>query len=423
MLSFVTSILRKNAKYLYGRRYHQSHYKALLREHIPTVCLSRLSNGIVVATESRHSPTATVGLFYDSGPRYEHMFESGLMHFFEHIAFKSTQQRAKDVLQSHLSASGARFRHHITREMTSFYFEGLVEKVPDAFDILVDCLYNNSFDENELMVQRCNVHQEMLDYDEKPHKYVYDYLHTTAYQDTPLAQTVMGYSSNLVNFTPNVICTYLDRMFAPQRTVLCAVGGISHEQIRGLADHYLGCYLNCDCPDVRTYRYTGSEVRARDDSQTKSHVCIGFEAPNFCSDDKVVMDVAASVIGGWDRSQYRGRDHCNLLARHVSTDHLCDAYRFFYFTYKDTGLWGTHFAGASLDLEDMLYNVQNSYMELCVTITNGEVERGKRELYARLVQRNACTETACQDIARSLLFKGCTDHIAEQLEEISQVGT
>lgn len=270
------------------------------------------------------------------------------------------------------------------------------------------------------MVQRCNVYQEMCDTEEKPHEYVYDYLHGTAFQETPLAQTVMGYSSNLCNFTPEVICTYIDRMFAPQRTVLCAVGGITHEQIRSLAESYLGCYLNCDCPDVKQYRYSGSEVRARDDSQPKCHVCIGFEAPNFCSPDKLVMDVAASVIGGWDRSQYRGRDHCNLLARKVSMGDLCDAYHSFYFTYKDTGLWGTHFAGESLDLEDMLYNVQSSYMDLCVTMTNGEVERGKRELFARLMNRNALQAIACQDVARSVLYKGCVDHITVQLEDIAK---
>lgn len=144
MSRFISTFLGKPGFQLTARRYNQSSYKTVIKQLVPDVLLSSLDNGLLIATETRSSPTAAVGIFYDSGPRYEHLFENGLMNFFEHIAFTSTHQRSKELLQQHLACSGALFRHNTTREMASFYFESLVEKVPAAFDILTDCLYNNS---------------------------------------------------------------------------------------------------------------------------------------------------------------------------------------------------------------------------------------------------------------------------------------
>lgn len=54
----------------------------------PPTRVSVLDNGMRVATEDSGAPTATVGLWVDTGSRYETESNNGVAHFLEHMAFK-----------------------------------------------------------------------------------------------------------------------------------------------------------------------------------------------------------------------------------------------------------------------------------------------------------------------------------------------
>lgn len=54
----------------------------------PVTKVSTLDNGMRIATEDSGAPTATVGLWIDSGSRFEDDKNNGVAHFMEHMAFK-----------------------------------------------------------------------------------------------------------------------------------------------------------------------------------------------------------------------------------------------------------------------------------------------------------------------------------------------
>lgn len=56
--------------------------------NVPPTRLSLLNSGLRVATEDSGSPTATVGLWIDTGSRFETDDNNGVAHFLEHMAFK-----------------------------------------------------------------------------------------------------------------------------------------------------------------------------------------------------------------------------------------------------------------------------------------------------------------------------------------------
>merc|ERR1719370_2014311 len=49
-----------------------------------------------VSSEDSGAPTATVGLWIDTGSRYETAANNGVAHFLEHMAFKGTAKRHPD---------------------------------------------------------------------------------------------------------------------------------------------------------------------------------------------------------------------------------------------------------------------------------------------------------------------------------------
>jgi secreted Zn-dependent insulinase-like peptidase len=50
--------------------------------------VTRLSNGLRVATQALDLPTATVGMWIDTGSRFETALNNGAAHFLEHMTFK-----------------------------------------------------------------------------------------------------------------------------------------------------------------------------------------------------------------------------------------------------------------------------------------------------------------------------------------------
>jgi predicted Zn-dependent peptidase len=56
--------------------------------NLPATQLTQLDNGMRVASEDSGQQTATVGIWIDSGSRYETDKNNGVAHFLEHMAFK-----------------------------------------------------------------------------------------------------------------------------------------------------------------------------------------------------------------------------------------------------------------------------------------------------------------------------------------------
>lgn len=60
--------------------------------NMPATRVTVLDNGLRVATEDSGAPTATVGLWIDTGSRFETDANNGVAHFLEHMAFKVREE-------------------------------------------------------------------------------------------------------------------------------------------------------------------------------------------------------------------------------------------------------------------------------------------------------------------------------------------
>ncbi|XP_026745250.1 cytochrome b-c1 complex subunit 1, mitochondrial-like [Trichoplusia ni] len=391
-------------------------------QNLPCTQYSKLVNGLTVVTEERESYNSCIGLFMDAGPRYESNFENGITHFFEHIAFKSTRARTKPELEAQLERIGARFKCFTTREMSVYYVECLCHDTPIATDLLTDCVFNNAFATTDIENQKRTVYAEMIAHDDNPEAVIYDYLHSSAFQGTPLAATVMGPSGNLYNFTDATICRYLSKCFDPCRTVLVAVGGVKHEQMVALANSYLIRLEPLKCMDIDAYRFSGSEVRFRDDSLPLATVLAAVEAPSFIHEDNVVMEVARYIVGGYDRSQPgTAQTHWSHVARTGKEEKSFDAFKAFYITYKDCGLWGVHFTGLSTQLDNMMIILQDELMYLCFSVTESEVDRAKNFYKTKILYKNESAWGTCLDIGRWTLYNGYRPSLLQKMKAVDKV--
>lgn len=376
--------------------------------NVPPTKLTVLDNGIRVASEDSGAPTATVGLWIDAGSRYETSRNNGVAHFLEHMAFKGTSKRSQTDLELLVENMGAHLNAYTSREQTVFYAKCLANDVPVAVEILADIIQNSSLAEPEIERERGVILREMQDVESNLQEVVFDHLHSTAFQGTPLGQTILGPTKNIKKISKGDLQQYIKTHYQPARVVLSGAGGVDHQKLVDLANkHFSGLKTSTgEIPELASCRYTGSEIRVRDDSMPLAHIAIAVEGAGWTDADNIPLMVANTLVGAWDRSQGGGANNASYLARAASIENLCHSFQSFNTCYKDTGLWGIYFVSEPLQIEDMVYNIQKEWMKLCTSVTEAEVDRAKNLLKTNMLLQLDGTTPICEDIGRQILCYG-----------------
>ncbi|CAG4983834.1 unnamed protein product [Colias eurytheme] len=300
---------------------------------------------------------------------------------------------------------GAHLNAYTSREQTVFYAKCLANDVPAAIEILADIIQNSSLAEPEIERERGVILREMQDVESNLQEVVFDHLHATAFQGTPLGQTILGPTKNIKKISKADLQQYIKTHYQPTRIVLSGAGGVEHNKLVDLANKHLGSLKNTalDVPELTPCRYTGSEIRVRDDSMPLAHIAVAVEGAGWTDADNIPLMVANTLIGAWDRSQGGGANNASFLAQASSIENLCHSFQSFNTCYKDTGLWGIYFVSEPLKIEDMLYNIQSEWMKLCTSVTEGEVDRAKNLLKTNMLLQLDGTTPVCEDIGRQIL--------------------
>jgi Zn-dependent M16 (insulinase) family peptidase len=92
---------------------------------------------------------------------------------------------------------GAHLNAYTSREQTVFYAKCLSEDVGKAIEILSDILQNSKLGEQEIERERGVILREMQEVETNLQEVVFDHLHATAYQGTPLGRTILGPTKNI----------------------------------------------------------------------------------------------------------------------------------------------------------------------------------------------------------------------------------
>lgn len=286
-----------------------------------------MNNGLKVATENSGASTATVGLWIDAGSRYENHQNNGVAHFLEHMAFKGTAKRSQTDLELEIENLGAHLNAYTSREQTVYYAKCLSKDVPRLVEILSDIIQNSKLNDSDIERERGVILREMQEVESNLQEVVFDHLHATAFQETPLGQTILGPTKNINSITKRHLQDYIDTHYKSSRIVLAAAGGVDHNDLVSLAQKNLSKLDNRIgiTPALSSCHFTGSEIRIRDDSIPLAHAAIAVEGCGWTNQDNVPLMVANTLIGAWDRSQGGGINNSSMLASQ-SAEHGTNLY-------------------------------------------------------------------------------------------------
>ncbi|TIB33360.1 hypothetical protein E3P77_01003 [Wallemia ichthyophaga] len=380
----------------------------------PATQVTTLPNGLTIATEQNDTKSATVGVWIDSGSRGESIKNNGTAHFLEHMAFKGTNRRSQYDLELEVESLGAHLNAYTSREQTVYYAKSFSHDVPKAVDVLSDILQNSKLDSKAIERERDVILREEEEVNKQVEEVVFDHLHAVAFQGEPLGQTILGPSQNIKSLTRDQLSDYIKNNYHGDKMVLAGAGGVSHSQLVELANQHFGNLSSSPNPlplgtrpSAEHTKFTGSEVRIRDDSSPTCNLAIAVEGVSWSSPDYFPMLVMQSIFGNWDRSLGASPLLSSKLSHIISENNLANSYMSFSTSYSDTGLWGIYLVSENLmNLDDLVHFTLKEWQRMSIAPTVAEVERAKSQLKASLLLGLDGSTAVTEDIGRQIVTTG-----------------
>merc|ERR1719310_2708698 len=306
----------------------------------PTL-VSTLPNQLRVASESTGGETATLGMWIDTGSRYESDASNGVAHFLEHMAFKGTAKRSQLQLETEVENLGAHLNAYTSREQTVYYAKVLKKDVPQAVEILT----NSTFSQAAVERERDVILREMEEVESMTEEVIFDMLHEAVYVGTPLARTILGPVQNIKSISADDIKQYIATHYTAPRMVFAASGAVDHAQLTDLVGEHFGGVPTepaagltyDDAPSL----FTGADVRDYNDDMPTAHFALAFEGLKWTDPDIFSLMLCQSLLGTYDsKKEGMALTGAKLASDIAKLDGSVQLMQPFCTCYNDTGLFG-----------------------------------------------------------------------------------
>jgi len=392
----------------------------------PPATVTTLPNGVRVATRESFGEMASMGIFVNAGTRDETRETAGAAHLLEHLAFSGTAKRGKTQLEMEVESMGGLLSMTSGREQSSYKMSLPAGDLAQGVDILSDIVTNlpvGNLDSDKESILR-NIEET-----EKPNKQVLDdRLHMCAFRDTALGFSAVGPFDGIDSLSSDHLVSFLSTNYTGSNMVFAAVGPMQHEAVVKLASAALGSVPpSVLVPGWQRPYFCGAELLYRNDEMgPTAYISAGWEGVPWKSPDAVTFMVMQAIIGSYKKGTglvpgtISGNRVINAVANKMNVG-CADEFEAFNLFYKDTGIFGFHIACDEVAVEHAVGELMFGANCLSFSVTDEEVERGKRELKNRLFGTSGSAFDHCDDLGTQVLAYGRFVPPAEMILRINAV--
>lgn len=377
--------------------------------------VSRLSNGLIVATETLpHIESVALGVWVKSGARNERDDEHGLAHLLEHMAFKGTERRSAWKIASEIEDVGGEINAATSVETTSFYARVLSDDVPLAMDILADILTESKFDAHELEREQHVILQEIGAAHDTPDDIVFDRFTETAFRHQTIGRSILGTPETVKSFTSKQLHDFMERQYGADRMVVVAAGDVQHDAFVREVEKRMGSFRAKAESALPNYaHYVGGDFR-EDRDLMDAQIVLGFEGRAYHVRDFYASQVLSMILGGGMSSR--------LFQEVREKRGLCYSIYAFHWGFSDTGIFGVHAATGQSDIGELVPVIVSELQKAGEMIQQEELDRARAQYRAGLVMSAESAASRASQIARQLLLFGrpiTKDELVERLSNLT----
>lgn len=260
---------------------------------------TELKNGLRIVTETIPSVRSiSLGVWINTGSRYESQSENGISHLIEHMLFKGTTTRNAKEIASSLESIGGSINAFTSREQTCYLARILDDHLETAVDVLSDITCRATISPTNLKKEKMVIVEEIKESLDNPSDLIYDLFAETYWKKHPLGRTILGSIDNVLSISRKSIMEYIKNNYNSGSVVIAAAGSVSHSKLVKLVKRYFD--FDSGQPNIpQSGRISHKKnIKLKNTRNNQTHLCLGFPSMGYSSKEKIPAYALSAYLGG-----------------------------------------------------------------------------------------------------------------------------
>ncbi|CAH8599316.1 unnamed protein product [Schistosoma turkestanicum] len=280
--------------------------------------ITRLSNGLRVASQNKLGSQCAIGVIVKAGPRYEGNFVRGTSHYLEKLGFHSSNLFTdRNSVQEAMENCNSIFDCQVARDFIIYAVSGFNTNMDKLTHILSETVLRAKITQEEIEMAAKSISFELEALERSPpvEPIMNELLHMTAYKNNTLGLPKYCPKENLGKINREDIIRFISTQYRPENIVIAGVG-IEHDSfVKSVEKYFIPTVPNVShenstndldrSVDTTISEYTGGYYKLeRDLSQYHApmpeyaHIGIGFKSCSYSDAQFVPACVLHSLLGG-----------------------------------------------------------------------------------------------------------------------------
>ncbi|MEJ5263433.1 MAG: pitrilysin family protein [Ignavibacterium sp.] len=331
-----------------------------------------LKNGMKFFVLEKNSiPNANMYLFFKVGSRNEYIGITGISHFFEHMMFNGAKKYGPKQFDRVMEANGGSNNAYTTENITVYTDWFPKQSLEIIFDLESDRIANLNFDPKMIESERGVILSERsTGLENNPLEQLWQELQATAFVAHPYMWPVIGWESDIKNWTKEDLENYFHTYYAPNNCVVVISGDVKFNDVKILAEKYFEPIPAGPKPRaVHTVEpeQTGERRIFIKREVPSPYLMIAYHVPQTGSDDYYALELLNSILSeGASSRLYQSIVEQQQLAIEVGTyyPNAFDPTLFYFYGICNDGVSAAQLEKAILDEVDKIINEGISEAEL-----------------------------------------------------------
>lgn len=267
-----------------------------------------LKNGMQIIVLEDHSiPNVAMYLFYRVGSRNEYPGITGISHFFEHMMFNGAKKYGPKQFDITMEANGGANNAYTSNDVTVYSDWFPRSTMELIFDLEADRIAHLNFDDKMIESERGVILSERSTSLENSNEtLLMQEVLATAFNAHPYSWPVIGWESDIKNWTKSDLQNYFKTYYAPNNCVVVLTGDVNLDEVKKLSKKYFEPIpQGCTPRDVHTVEpeQLGERRLFVKKDVTTPHVLAVYHVPETKSNDYYSLSLLSSILSAGNTSR------------------------------------------------------------------------------------------------------------------------
>jgi zinc protease len=262
----------------------------------------KLANGLkVLLFPDPSKQTITVNITYLVGSRHEGYGETGMSHLLEHMVFKGTKEKHKEVAKE-ISDHGAQFNGTTWLDRTNYFetFASTDENLDWALDMEADRMINSRISKSELETEMTVVRNEFESGENDPGSVLMERVVSTAFLWHNYGNSTIGARSDIEKVPIENLQAYYRKYYQPDNAVLLVAGKFDPTKTLKLINEKFGVIPRPERVLTKTFTAEPTQDGEREVTLRRvgdvQQVGMAYHIPSGLHPDYIACDVLVDLL-------------------------------------------------------------------------------------------------------------------------------